>query len=113
MKNLSKQLEDKNIQVIGGNSNGPHKATKETEAVATLDPKTKKDDPLKGVQLFKSTFGLISEKLTDFRKQRNQKYDFDFLVIRRVLRLQQGKLDTRKFGALLIRVLKSLRKNLI
>lgn len=91
MKNLSKQLEDKNIQVIGENSNGPHKATKETEPATTLDPKTKKDDPLKSIQLFKSTFGLISEKLTDFRKQRNQKYDFDFLVISACVAIAAGK----------------------
>ena len=91
MKNLSKQLEDKNIQVIGENSNGTHKATKETEPATTKDPKTKKGDSLKSIQLYKSAFGLISEKLTDFRKQRNQKYDFDFLVISACVAIAAGK----------------------
>ena len=70
MKNLSKQLEDKNIQVIRENSNEIRKATKEIEAATTQDPKTEKGDTLKSIQLFKSTFGLILEKLMDFRKQR-------------------------------------------
>ena len=91
MKNLSKQLEDKNIQVIRENSNEIRKATKETEPATTQDPKTEKGDSLKSIQLFKSTFGLILEKLMDFRKQRNQKYDFDFLVISACIAIAAGK----------------------